>query len=372
MSASEPPRGDGRGGPASSGRTVLVTGGAGFLGGKVLAALRARGAGIGHVIVADLHPPLSPASTGPAPTNFGPAPTDFGPGQPPAPEVTYAPCDVTDPQSVAAVFAAHSIEAVVHLAAIVNPGNDPGLEYRVDVEGAQNVLSAAAGAGVERVVVSSSGAAYGYHADNPEWLSESDPLRGNEEFPYSRHKRLVEEMLASYRATHPQMTQTILRIGTILGPGVENQITRLWNGRRLLHISGSDSPFVFIWVDDVAQIIARAAAGGPAGVYNVAGDGVLTVGEIAARLGKKLLTVPAWALTAALGIGRALRLTEHGPEKVRFLRYRPVLDNTALKEGFGYIPTRTSAEAFEEFLDCRGSARTGQEGKGEEPRGEVA
>lgn len=167
-------------------------------------------------------------------------------------------------------------------------------------------------------------------------------------------------MLAAYREDHPSLTQTVFRIGTILGPTVNNQITALWNGNRVLHIAGSDSPFVFIWVDDVAAAMVRAATGGPAGIYNVAGDGALTVPEIAARIGKPLLTVPPWALTAALWLGRSLRLTEHGPEKVRFLRYRPVLANDRLKREFGFTPTRTSREAFEEYLATHpGVARSG-------------
>ena len=82
--------------------------------------------------------------------------------------------------------------------------------------------------GVERVVVSSSGAAYGYHADNPAWLTEDDPVRGTDTFPYSLHKRLVEEMLAGYRESAPQLEQVVLRIGTILGETVDNQITDLF------------------------------------------------------------------------------------------------------------------------------------------------
>jgi UDP-glucose 4-epimerase len=85
-------------------------------------------------------------------------------------------------------------------------------------------------------------------------------------------------------------------------------------------------------------------------VFNVAGDGRLTVPQIAARLGKPQLVLPAWGLSAVLRIGRMLRLTPHGPEKVPFLRYRPVLSNARLKREFGFTPRRTSAEAFEEYL----------------------
>ena len=304
---------------------VLITGGGGFLGSHVADALAAR-ADVNLVVAADLRRPRARAG------------------------ILSAFLDVTDADSIAPVLREHRIDTVVHLAAIVNPGADVAQEYRVDVTGSENVLAACVETGVRRIVVSSSGAAYGYHSDNSEWIDEDHPLRGNDAFPYSRHKRLVEEMLAAYRTHHPELEQVIFRIGTILGPRVQNQITALWDNRRILRIAGADSPFVFVWVDDVAAAMTRAATDGPAGIFNVAGDGRVTVPEIAARLGKPLLTLPAWALSLALRIGRMLRLTIHGPEKVPFLRYRPVLANARLKDEFGFTPARTSREAFDEYV----------------------
>lgn len=306
---------------------VLVTGGCGFLGSNVAAAL-ARRAEVDLVIAGDVREPAQQLEG-----------------------VQFAECDVTDAGSIAPLLVEYRIDTVVHLAAIVNPGRDVSLEYRVDVEGTANVLAACVEAGVRRIVVSSSGAAYGYYADSPAWIDEGVAVRGNDEFPYSKHKRLVEEMLERYREDHPSLSQTVFRIGTILGPTVKNQITALWDGKRILHIAGSNSPFVFVWVDDVAEVMVRAATGGPAGIYNVAGDGAITVPGIALRLGKPLLTIPAWALSVALSVGRFLKLTEHGPEKVRFLRYRPVLANRRLKGEFGFTPSRTSVQAFEEYLE---------------------
>ncbi|KRA22190.1 epimerase [Microbacterium sp. Root61] len=306
---------------------VLITGGSGFLGSHVASALVAR-TDVALVVAGDVRRPEHPIDG-----------------------VIYDECDVTRESGLLPLLERHDIDVVVHLAAIVNPGRDHDLEYRVDVDGSRHVLEACVAAGVRRVVVSSSGAAYGYHPDNPEWLRESDPVRGNEEFPYSKHKRLVEEMLADYRLRHPELEQVVFRIGTILGPTVANQITALWNGSRILAIRGSDSPFVFIWVDDVAAAMARAATDGPSGTYNVAGDGKLTVQELAARLGKPLLTLPAGLLGFGLRAGRMLRLTVHGPEQVGFLRYRPVLSNESLKRDFGFTPAKTSAEAFEAYLE---------------------
>jgi len=306
-------------------RRVMVTGGAGFLGTRVTSLLSDH-PDVDVVICGDLR-------------------------ESEVPGVVSVSVDVTDPLGLPDLLRRHRIDTVVHLAAIVNPGRDVQGEFRVDVQGSSNVLAACVESGVRRLVVSSSGAAYGYHPDNPAWIDETDALRGNDEFPYSRHKRMIEEMLAAARTTHPALEQVVFRIGTILGPTVRNQITALWDAKRILHIAGADSPFVFVWVDDVAAAMVRAALGeGPAGIYNVAGDGALTVPQIARRLRKPLLTIPAPLLAIALAIGSALRLTQHGPEKIRFLRYRPVLRNDRLKHEFGYTPRLTSAEAFEEYL----------------------
>jgi len=271
------------------------------------------------------------------------------------PGVEYVALDVREP-GLGAVLTAHSIDTVVHLAAIVTPGpkSNRALEYSVDVLGTRNVLDACVATGVRRIVVTSSGAAYGYHADNPAWLTEDDPVRGNAEFAYSHHKRLVEEMLAEYRRAHPALEQVVFRVGTILGETTRNQITALFERPRLIAIRGSASPFVFIWDRDVAGAIERAIFGGPAGIYNVAGDGALTIQQIAARLGKRCITIPPGVLRGVLAVLRPLGLSQYGPEQVDFLRYRPVLDNRRLKEVFGYVPQLSSAEVFELFRRAHG------------------
>lgn len=325
-----------------SGRRVLVTGAAGYLGRglvRSLAARRGTAAALDGVVASDVRE--VPAA-----------------GR--LPGIDYAALDVRD-ASLEAVLQHHRIDTVVHLAAIVTPGptSSRELEYSVDVLGTRNVLECCVRAGVGKLVVTSSGAAYGYHADNPAWLTESDALRGNEEFAYSHHKRLVEEMLAEYRARHPQLQQVVFRVGTILGETTRNQITALFDRPRLLALRGSDSPFVFIWDEDVIGAIERAIDTDAAGIYNVAGDGALSIREIAARLGKPCLTVPPGLLRAVLAVLHPLGLVPYGPEQVNFLRYRPVLDNRRLKSEFGYVPRKTSAEVFDFYCRARGLGSPG-------------
>ncbi len=258
--------------------------------------------------------------------------------------------DIRDP-GLAELMRARSITQVVHLAAVLEDSGDRARDYDIDVNGTRNVLDACLHAGAAQIVVTSSGAAYGYHADNPEWLDEDDALRGNPEFAYSDHKRRVEEMLAEYRQTHPQLGQLILRPGTVLGAHTHNQITNLFEGKRVLAIAGSDSPFVFIWDADVVGAIIHGLDTTAAGAYNLAGDGALRIDQVAAVLGKPLLRIPAGVLMAALWVGKRLGLTRYAPAQVNFLRYRPVLSNCRLKEELGYVPAKTSEEVFRFFVE---------------------
>jgi len=314
-------------------RRVLVTGADGFLGRTVVASL-AQLPDIDAVIAVDVREVPEVRRV---------------------PGVTYVVQDVRAPE-LRDTLAQHAVCAVVHLASIVTPGagSTREFEYSVDVLGTRNVLEACVATGVHHIVVSSSGAAYGYHADNPAWIDENHALRGNEAFAYSHHKRLVEEMLADYRTRHPALRQTVLRIGTILGEQVNNQITALFDKPRILAIRGSDSPFVFIWDEDVTACIVHAITSGRTGCFNVAGDGALTLSQIAALLRKPLLTLPAPLLKTALRIGSRLRVSRYGPEQLDFLRYRPVLANQRLKQEFGYQPRYSSREAFLAFLTAQG------------------
>ncbi|TRZ96605.1 MAG: SDR family oxidoreductase [Rhodocyclaceae bacterium] len=312
-------------------RGVLVTGSSGYLGSQVVAEL-ARRADLTTVAL-DVREPAQRL-----------------------PGVIYEVADIRAPE-VDAIVARHRPQVVVHLASIVTPGKKSNREseYSVDVDGSRNLLEACVRHGARRVIVSSSGAAYGYHPDNPEWLTESDPVSGNRSFAYSWHKRLVEEMLAEYRARQPQLEQVIFRIGTILGASVHNQITDLFEKPRLIAIRGSDSPFVFIHDEDVVGAIVQGVDSPVTGIFNVAGDGKLTIFEIAARLGKRCVVFPPWLLQGALWLLKKLGLTQYGPEQIDFLRYRPVLDNRRLKEEFGYVPKLTSAEVFELWRTSRAS-----------------
>jgi UDP-glucose 4-epimerase len=193
-----------------------------------------------------------------------------------------------------------------------------------------------------------------HHPDSPEWLDEADPLRGNDDFEYSRNKRLIEEMLAQWRTEHPELEQLVFRPGTVVGPDARSPVTDLFEMPFMVGILGSPSPFVFIWDEDLVACLVQGALSDKTGIYNQAGDGALTPRELARLLGKTYLPLPAVLVQGVLWITKGLGLGQHGPERVKFLRWRPVLSNRRLKEEFGYTPKHTSREAFERYARARG------------------
>jgi UDP-glucose 4-epimerase len=315
-------------------KTVFITGAGGYIGSLTVAALAEKRSSVSKIIAADIRP----------------VPEDRRVGG-----VEYAAADIRDPE-LGKVFGEHQVDVVVHLTAVVNPGKKPDRAFlhAVEVEGTRNVLKACVSAGVGKFIYTSSGAAYGYYSDNPEWLSEEDLIRGNPEFAYSDHKRQVEEMLADYRKTHPELKQLIFRCCTILGATAKNQITDLFDSRRVLGLTGCEIPFVLIWdMDVVGAILKGIADDDSSGIYNVAGDGILTMKEMAGIMGKPYVALPPGLIKGALWVMKKLGATPYGPEQVNFLRYRPVLSNRRLKEVFGYTPQKTTRDVFQFFLECR-------------------
>jgi UDP-glucose 4-epimerase len=316
--------------PSEGGGSVLVTGGTGYVGGLALRALAAHG--VEDLLSLDVRDPREPQDG-----------------------VTYLTDDIRT-ERLPAILREHDVRAVVHLAAIVNPppGMDEQTLHDIEVGGTEHVLAASLEAGVEHVTVTSSGAAYGYHLRNRgTWLTEDHPVRGSDEFAYSRHKAEVERMLARYRRVHPELGQLVLRPGTILGEGTDNQITALFELPIVLGLSDSDVPFVFIWDEDVAEIIARGVTERITGTYNVAGDGAVTMRDIARIDGKRYVRLPAGVLTTGLEALERLPMLPYGPEQVDFLRYRPVLANDRLKQAFPGLPRLTSRQVFDLYRSAR-------------------
>lgn len=305
---------------------VLITGAAGFIGRSLVAEL-ARSSVNSEIIAFDMREVVAHDRLA---------------------NVTYVTGDIRNP-ALKELFQEHRPQTVVHLASVVAVGGDPQRDWEIDVLGTKNVLQCCVDAGIEHLIVTSSGAAYGYYADNPVPLREEDPLRGNADFPYARNKREVEEMLIEWHDLHPHLQQTIFRPCTVLGPTTDNQITAMFERPVVMGLSGTSTPFSLIADSDVVDALVQAVRHPRPGTYNLAGDGVLSLREIAALNRKFYLAVPPGPLKFVLWLLQSLRVTKLGPGHVKFVQYRPVLSNEKLKSEFGFAPRYNALEAFERY-----------------------
>ncbi len=266
--------------------------------------------------------------------------------------IKFYKASITD-DSMESIFKEHQVESVIHLASMMAPTSKLSRkqEYDIDVGGTENVCQMAIKHGVKQFITASSGAAYGYYADNPEWIKETDALRGNYEMPYAYHKKLIDELLQDTQKKHPDFKVLTFRIGTILGDTISNQITDLYKKPILFGVRGGDSRFVYIYDEDVADAFIHGLVNEKKGIFNLIGDGALDLEEQAQLLGKKSVRIPYSFLKWGIGSLRALKLTQYNVEKINFVRYRPVLLNKSLKEDFGFTPKHTSKQAFVRFRE---------------------
>ena len=324
--------------------TVAVTGPTGDIGKPLLAALE-RSRSVGRVI-------------GMARRPFDPAAHGWR-------KVDYRQGDVLDPESVAGLVA--EADVVVHLAFIIVGGAQE--TRRINLEGSRNVFEAALEApGVKRLVYASSVAAYGFHEDNPLPLTEDVAPRGTEAFYYSAQKAELEGLLSTL-LMESETEAYVLRPCIVAGPQslllVENipyvSLSERLPGpvRALLEampalkpvIPDPGVPFQLVHADDVASAMRAAITGrGEPGVYNLAGDGSLTMSDLADALGWYSVPVPELAVDVSATV--TARLPFLPPEAAWLQAFRtPVLMDTAkAKRLLGWRPRHTARQTLLETV----------------------
>ena len=306
-------------------RRVAVTGAAGYIGSGLIERLE-KERQVERLLAIDIRPLSAP----------------FGP------KVAFLRQDVAAP--LAQALSSHGTEAVVHLAYVLKPGRDREAMRRINVSGTANVLEACRDAGVSKVVYLSSTSVYGAHADNPPMLTEESiprPVRG---FQYSEDKAQAEALVQAFSERTLEVTTTILRCCPVLGPNADNFISRAFLKPFLVAVRGYDPPMQFVHEDDLIKVMVRCILDDAPGLYNVAGDGFVSWSEMAKMLGRRLLSLPAPLLYAAIDVAWALRLQSDSPScGLDFIRHRWTASTDKIKRELGVEFRHTSREACEAF-----------------------
>ncbi|MGI8462563.1 MAG: NAD-dependent epimerase/dehydratase family protein [Solirubrobacterales bacterium] len=291
---------------------------------------------------------------------IGMARSPFDPAEAGLDKTEYRQGDILDADSIADLIA--EADVVVHLAFIILGGRE---ETRsINLEGSRNVFDAVAAAGVKRLVYTSSVAAYGFHDDNPQPLTEETEPRGSEGFYYSAQKAELEGALRDLLAG-TDVESYVFRPCIVAGPDaqmlIENVVEQYQVGGRLPIVQRAlegmpflapvlpdpGVPFQLVHHDDVATALVAATCGrGEPGAYNLAGPGEMRMSDMASELGWWSVPVPKAA------VGALAEATSHlpgMPAQISWLAAftTPVLmDTEKARENLGWRPQHNSLETL--------------------------
>lgn len=299
----------------------------------------------------------------------GMARRSFDPGAHGIRKLEYVRGDVLDRTAVEALV--KDADVVVHLAFAIFGGADEA--HAVNIEGSRNVFEAALEARVARIVYTSSVAAYGFHDDSPERITEDSVPRGSEEHHYSVHKVGVETLLANLTrgrdvdvyvfrpciVAGPTALALIERIPYVkLGERMPSPVKRIVGSVPLLRpvIPDPGVPFQLVHEDDVATALVAAVAGrGRPGVYNLAAEGEVALTDLAHALGWYAVPVPEIAVDATARIVSRLPYLPAEAKWVNALRVPVLVDCSRARRELGWHPQH---DALDTLAQTIGAARS--------------
>ncbi|MFD9079599.1 SDR family oxidoreductase [Streptomyces erythrochromogenes] len=253
--------------------------------------------------------------------------------------------DVRDPAIAEKLRGA---DVVVHLALDLDLETDPAARTAYNVRGTQTVLTAAAAAGVHRVVLCTSSMVYGALPDNDIPLSEDSELRATAEATGVGDLLEIERLGRRAPRAHPGLNVTVVRPAVLVG-GTDTALTRYFESPRLLVVAGSRPTWQFCHVEDLVSALEYAALEKVEGELAVGCEGWLEQEEVEELSGIRRMELP-----SAVALGAAARLHRIGltPSPAGDLAYtmHPWVVSVSGLHAAGWRPRWTNEEVLAELL----------------------
>lgn len=251
----------------------------------------------------------------------------------------------------------HQVTTLVHLAFISRQGRsrrDVRAIRQANLKALHSVLNSCVRVKVGHIIYLSSHTVYGAHPDNPVPLTEDAPLRPLTTFPYGYDKFLADQVLQTFAEQHPNTRVTVLRPCVVLGPSAGNDFARAFFRSWLPVVKGHNPSLQFLHEDDLVRVMASIIRLGLPGVFNVAGEGVVSYREMTEIIRSKavslpsLLAYPIARLTRGVGIRR-----DSMASWVDMVKYPMVLNTDRLAQAAGYRPWHSSRDTLTAFAGTR-------------------
>ena len=257
------------------------------------------------------------------------------------------------------------VDAVVHLAWLLQPSREPEVMERVNIGGTRAVLDAVVSARVGALVHASSVGAYSPQPKTPA-VKEDAPTEGIETSSYSRHKARAERMIEAFTAEHPDVRVVQIRPALVLQRSASTEQARYFLGRLVPHrivnrrlltaVGVLPLPDAFttqvVHAADIADLFARAVLDPRArGTYNGAAEPVLDPPTIAAALGVRRVRIPLAPVRVLADATWHARIQPTDPGWVDIASQTPLMDSSRARDELGWRPTHDARATLLEALD---------------------
>jgi UDP-glucose 4-epimerase len=311
----------------SNGRVVLVTGVSRDLGRRFARAV-AEDPSVRRVIGVDVTPPRGDAGS-----------------------VSFVRADIRNPV-IAKVIAKENVDTVVHMSVISTPGSAGGRNTmkELNVIGTMQLLAACQKApSVQHLVVKSTTTVYGASNRDPAMFTEDMEPRRAPRSGYAKDVAEIEGYVRGFARRRPDVRTLILRCANVIGPHVVSPISSYFRLPVIPTVGGFDARLQFLHEDDLHDVLTLAVGSDAAGVYNVAGEGVITLAQAVRRLRRPSVPMPGSFVGGLGSLLRSARLADFSPEQIGFLTYGRGVDTTRMREDLGFRPQFTTPDAFADF-----------------------
>ncbi len=249
------------------------------------------------------------------------------------------------------IFREYNFDTILHLGRLGHSRATGNINKRIDINlvGTNTILELAHKFHSKKVVILSTHHVYGAHGDNSMFLKEDSPLRGS--FKYAELRDVVEmdQMCTNWMWKNQNQIETVvLRPCNIIGPQIKNSITQYLKTSYAPLPIDYNPMFQFVHEFDMASIIVASAESLKTGIYNVAGDDVVSLHEASAIVGMRKVKVP---IILVEQLAKIMTPVWKFPSYlIDYLKFPVTLDNSELKKNLGDNIFRFSSKEALELL----------------------
>ncbi|KZY95447.1 NAD-dependent epimerase, partial [Oleiphilus sp. HI0073] len=234
------------------------------------------------------------------------------------------------------LFKSYDFDSVIHLGRIQSSEETMMRRYNANVLGTQKLMDLAHKYGIRHVLILSTFHVYGADAYNPALIDETAPLKAAELTQDLVDSVELENLANIYLWKYPDLHITILRPCNIVGPGVNNTISRLLSSKFPPCLLGFSPIMQFIHIDDMADAIELAYKKCHRGVFNVAPSDWVAYQDALELCGCTPIPVPSIPPLLPKMIARILNLKSFPSYLINYFKYPVVIDGRDFEETYGF------------------------------------